>query len=106
MSGGDELARANARVVELEARLKAESERCAARRLNRARSGTRAAGLAARLCLRKPGRLGRCRLDERSLEPGQLMLQQPEPSDFVIATGRTTSVRSFVEAVSGALYLT
>ena len=29
-SGGDELARANARVVELEARLKAESERCAA----------------------------------------------------------------------------
>ena len=30
MSGGDELARANARVVELEARLKAESERCAA----------------------------------------------------------------------------
>jgi GDPmannose 4,6-dehydratase len=26
------------------------------------------------------------------------MLQQPEPDDFVIATGRTHSVRQFVEA--------
>jgi GDPmannose 4,6-dehydratase len=37
------------------------------------------------------------------VEAQWLMLQQPEPEDFVIATGEQHSVREFVEAVGGEL---
>jgi GDPmannose 4,6-dehydratase len=37
------------------------------------------------------------------VEAQWLMLQQPEPEDFVIATGEQHSVREFVEAVAGEL---
>lgn len=37
------------------------------------------------------------------VEAQWLMLQQPEPEDFVIATGEQRSVREFVEAVCGEL---
>jgi GDPmannose 4,6-dehydratase len=37
------------------------------------------------------------------VEAQWLILQQPEPDDFVIATGETRSVREFVEAVAGEL---